>query len=751
MFSCLINIWFIHRTMSSQNKPNIIYFLVDDWGYNDVGYYGSTDTETPFIDKLVQEESIRLDKYYVLPECTATRCALLTGRYPMRYGMQGGVLYYRSSYALSRHEHLLSNEFQNQGYETHLVGKWHLGMMSYDYVPNQRGFDTFLGYYGGQILYYNHNGIEASCPTKLDFHWNNNDWNDEDRYTLYTYTDRILNIIDDNVEKQKQQKQHVHAHKEQKHGQIETQAETNKKSDGKKEDSNANLNPFFMYVGWQGSHTPSEAPDEYFLKYSDKNDYGDERNYFQAQTTMTDDLLKVIVNHLKYDANIWDNTILIVASDNGAKIGYGDNSPLRGSKFTLWEGGVRVPAFITGGFIPNNLKGSVLSDVAVHAIDWYPTLLTAAGIEQQSPNKLDGMDFWNFLVSGGNSEPVFLNENARKHVIIGEGSNEDTKEDATIQQHKKQGFKVQQQRQKQDKEEEMVVAAFNNEELNAMANDRYILLNVNNGECDASYGVCGAILYNNRWKLVVGANGLVSSENGLPQSDTCFWNRDFSVGGGNSNANDAIDCGGDYPYSAAIHLCDCKKIPCLFDLENDPCEYNDVYNDYSEIGDKLASKLEYYYSNEQVLSLWTTMNRIPAEITTKLNENQDYWQPWYEELFDYSSWQDIEFEQNLAKYRVDNGNSDHKDNSNAKYDSIRDSSWNDGVYGVAKGGVIIALVVVIVMTISSGLIILYKRFWSNKETEIKLIPRVDNNNEPDIYAFNVIGFKERGKTSYGSI
>ena len=266
--SCLISIWLIESicAISSQNKPNIIYFLVDDWGYNDVGYYGSTDTETPFIDKLVQEESIRLDRYYVLPECTATRCALLTGRYPMRYGMQGGVLYYRSSYALSRHEQLLSNEFQNQGYQTHLVGKWHLGMMAYDYVPNQRGFDTFLGYYAGQIFYYNHSGIETSCPTKRDFHWNNNDWNDQDRYTLYTYTDQILNIIDENVEKQKSKRVYKHKQREQ----IQTRAETNQQDgidlidmiDDHDEKEDSSVSPFFMYVGWQGSHTPSEAPDE---------------------------------------------------------------------------------------------------------------------------------------------------------------------------------------------------------------------------------------------------------------------------------------------------------------------------------------------------------------------------------------------------------------------------------------------------------------------------------------------------------
>ena len=495
---------------------------------------------------------------------------------------------------------------------------------------------------------------------------------------------------------------------------------------------------------------------------------------------MTDDLLKVIVNYLKYDADIWDNTILIVASDNGAKMGYGDNSPLRGSKFTLWEGGVRVPAFITGGFIPDSLKGSALSNVAVHAIDWYPTLLTAAGIKRQSSNQLDGMDLWNFLMTGGNSEPVLLNENARKHII---GEEAIVSEDMTLQNKKKveaiqlaqytnQGFKVLEEREEEEEKEKVVVAVFSNEELNAIANDRYILLNVNNGDCDISYGVCGAILYKNRWKLVIGANGLVSSEYGSPQSDTCFWNRDFliSTSSDSNNANDAIDCG-DYPYNADTHSCDCSDFPCLFDLENDPCEYNDVYDDYSEIGDKLASKLKYYYSNEQVLSLWTSMDRISSDVITQINENQDYWQPWYEKLFDYSGWQDIEFEQKLAKYRVttDNTNHDHdssthKDNINLKYDAdnvkithryrwrssgIDDSLWYDGVYGVAviKGVAMIALVVAFVMAVSGGLIILYNRFGHSKKNEIST--RVDDSDEPDIYSYNAI--EERGTTLYGSM
>ena len=110
-------------------NPNVIIFMTDDWGFNDVGYHRNTDTSTPFIDHLAVHDSILIEKYYAYPLCTITRCALLTGRYPMRYGMQDNVLSFESNYALTKRETLLAEEFQQQGYTTHVIGYVRLCML----------------------------------------------------------------------------------------------------------------------------------------------------------------------------------------------------------------------------------------------------------------------------------------------------------------------------------------------------------------------------------------------------------------------------------------------------------------------------------------------------------------------------------------------------------------------------------------------------------------------------------------------
>ena len=108
--------------LSDCKSPNVIFFMTDDWGFNDVGYHRNTPTRTPFINDLAEHDSLIIEKYYAYPLCTITRCALLTGRYPLRYGMQHGVLSYKSNYALSKTEILLAQEFQHQGYSTHMIG-----------------------------------------------------------------------------------------------------------------------------------------------------------------------------------------------------------------------------------------------------------------------------------------------------------------------------------------------------------------------------------------------------------------------------------------------------------------------------------------------------------------------------------------------------------------------------------------------------------------------------------------------------
>ena len=137
--------------------------------------------------------------------------------------------------------------------------------------------------------------------------------------------------------------------------------------------------PYFLYISWQSAHFPNEAPSEYVTPYNVTNSSKD-RVYGQAQMTIMDEAMAQIVDYLKGN-EMWDNTLMVFASDNGGKYNRGDNFPLRGYKNSSFEGGIRTTAFVTGGYLDSSRRGKVLDDVVVSVADWYPTLLDAAGAE----------------------------------------------------------------------------------------------------------------------------------------------------------------------------------------------------------------------------------------------------------------------------------------------------------------------------------------------------------------------------------
>src|SRR5947209_10938180 len=141
-------------TAQQGKKPNIVYIISDDQGWKDVGFHGS-DIKTPNIDKLAAEGA-RLEQFYAQPMCTPTRAALMTGRYPLRYGLQSGVIPSGGSYGLATDEYTLPQMLKDAGYETAMVGKWHLGHAKTEYWPRQRGFDSFYGALVGEIDHFKH-------------------------------------------------------------------------------------------------------------------------------------------------------------------------------------------------------------------------------------------------------------------------------------------------------------------------------------------------------------------------------------------------------------------------------------------------------------------------------------------------------------------------------------------------------------------------------------------------------------------
>ncbi|MGB9626149.1 MAG: sulfatase-like hydrolase/transferase, partial [Phycisphaerae bacterium] len=133
-------------------RPHILVILADDLGWKDVGYHDS-EIRTPVLDKLAAA-GVRLEQFYVQPVCTPTRASLMTGRYPIRYGLQVGVIRPWSQYGLSLEERTLPQALKAAGYRTVITGKWHLGCYQKPYRPLQRGFDWQYGLYGGAIDYF---------------------------------------------------------------------------------------------------------------------------------------------------------------------------------------------------------------------------------------------------------------------------------------------------------------------------------------------------------------------------------------------------------------------------------------------------------------------------------------------------------------------------------------------------------------------------------------------------------------------
>ncbi|GAG39880.1 unnamed protein product, partial [marine sediment metagenome] len=172
----------------STGKPNIVFILADDLGFKDVGYHGSK-IKTPNIDKLASE-GVRLEQFYVQPVCSPTRSSLMTGRYPMRYGLQVGVVRPWAQYGLPLEERTLAQALKEAGYTTAICGKWHLGHLDSKYLPTARGFDHQYGHYNGALNYFTHIRDKG-----LDWHRDDEPLREEG-YTTDLLADESVRLIE---------------------------------------------------------------------------------------------------------------------------------------------------------------------------------------------------------------------------------------------------------------------------------------------------------------------------------------------------------------------------------------------------------------------------------------------------------------------------------------------------------------------------------------------------------------------------
>lgn len=341
-----------------KKPPNILYIIADDLGWKDVGFHGS-DIQTPVLDGLAKA-GVQFDEFYAQPMCTPSRAAFLTGRYPLRYGLQSGVIPSAGGYGLATDEYLLPQLLQDTGYETALVGKWHLGHGKTDYWPRQRGFDHFYGALVGEIDHFEH----ASHGVK-DWYRDNAPL-DEEGYDNTLFGNEAARLI--------------------------------RERQGDK--------PLFLTLAFTAPHSPFQAPEEYVKRYAHIGD--EQRRLYAAMVSAMDDAIGHVLKALD-DKGLREDTVIVFQSDNGgvrsamfageSKVGDNlpaDNGPYRDGKGTLYEGGTRVVGFMNW---PGHIKPGVVKGLS-HVVDMYPTLAAIAGARMEKNKPLDGMNLWPAISEG---------------------------------------------------------------------------------------------------------------------------------------------------------------------------------------------------------------------------------------------------------------------------------------------------------------------------------------------------------------
>lgn len=355
MFLCASLLLFavVEARAQAAPRPNIVIILSDDQGYGDVGCYGAQDVKTPHLDRLAQS-GVRFTSFYAnAPMCSPTRASLLTGRYPYRCGVPFVVNSAPNVIGLKGDEVTLAEVLKETGYKTGLVGKWHLGSHPRS-LPHNQGFDEFLGFRSGCVDYYSHRfywGLGAGLPSFHDL-WRN----DTETFADGEYLTEWIT---------KQSKAFIRGHAGE---------------------------PFFLLISYNAPHYPMHAPVRYVERFASLDR---ERRMHAAMIAAMDDGVGEVVAALK-SAGQLENTLIFFQSDNGATIedraGLGGrNTPFRGYKFSLFEGGIRVPAIMSW---PGKIPAGLVVDEIAAGMDVFPTVARLAGARLPADRVIDGKDIW---------------------------------------------------------------------------------------------------------------------------------------------------------------------------------------------------------------------------------------------------------------------------------------------------------------------------------------------------------------------
>jgi arylsulfatase A-like enzyme len=330
------------------DRLNVVYIMPDDLGWADVGFHHLSEIRTPNIDRLVSE-GVELDRFYGCPVCSPSRACAMTGRSPMRYGMIYEVVRPWQTHGIPQNERLLPQAFREARYQTWMVGKWHLGLWNRKLVPNQRGFDHFYGFLTGDIDYFEHTREHS-----VDWQRNGKTVR-EPGYSTDLLAAEAVRLIEQRDRSR----------------------------------------PFFLYLPFNAPHQPLMAPQRLIRSYADISDPS--RRTYAAMVTSLDEGIGRVKDALDR-TGASNNTLIIFHSDNGGQTKKGAvNLPLRAGKSTVFEGGIRVPAFVHA---PGLLSAGQKSQQVLTNLDMFPTLTAAAGVKPGNSLPFDGRNLWQALTSG---------------------------------------------------------------------------------------------------------------------------------------------------------------------------------------------------------------------------------------------------------------------------------------------------------------------------------------------------------------
>lgn len=342
---------------AAPRRPHVVVFLADDLGWNEVGYHGGA-VETPTLDALARE-GVRLERFYAYPICSPSRAALLTGRRPERYGLLESSLMGWEDRGLPPAEVTLAERLRDAGYETALAGKWHLGHARRRWWPQNQGFEHFYGSLLGSIDYFAHTHLGG-----IDWQRDGRTVQEEGYATDLVAAEAVRRIEERDPTR-----------------------------------------PLFLLVSFQAPHHPFQAPDAWLDRVPGRG--GDEARVIAAMILALDHAVGDVLAALG-EAGMAGESLVVFLSDNGApgvrsrKPRFDDrlarNAPLRGGKWTVFEGGIRVPAIARW---PGRIEGGRAFEGFTSILDLAPTILAAATVEPDPGHPLDGRNLLGMLGDRG--------------------------------------------------------------------------------------------------------------------------------------------------------------------------------------------------------------------------------------------------------------------------------------------------------------------------------------------------------------